>query len=144
MKNPLKSLILDTFFRYILPFIIVYGIYVLFFGEYSPGGGFQAGALLAFIVIITRLVQGKESIIDISGEKAILLASAGGFIFAFIGLLPVIFGGNIFNYGVFPLDLPENEIRPLGILGIEIGVTMCVMGVIISIYDALTGKDEAE
>ena len=47
MKEPFGGLILNVAFRMLVPFTITYGIYVLCLGEFSPGGGFQAGALLS-------------------------------------------------------------------------------------------------
>ena len=44
MKKAFGGLILDTSFRILVPFTLVYGMYILTHGEYSPGGGFQAGA----------------------------------------------------------------------------------------------------
>ncbi|MBQ2014591.1 MAG: hypothetical protein II242_05340, partial [Peptococcaceae bacterium] len=42
MKKPFGGIVLDSSFRIIIPFTLVYGIYILTHGEYSPGGGFQA------------------------------------------------------------------------------------------------------
>ena len=137
-----SSVVLDTFFRYMIPFVFVFGIYVLIHGEYSPGGGFQAGALLAFAVVLTRIVQDEYCVIDMSGKTAFLFAAAGSLIFALIGIGAVFFGGNVLDYGAYPINLPPMELRPLGIVGIEVGVTLTVAGVIISIYDAFTRKDE--
>ncbi len=142
MNRPFGTTILDTAFRYMVPFIMVYGVYVLLHGEYSPGGGFQAGALLAIAVVLTRLVQGREAVFDMKGDTAIILAGLGTLIYAGLGVLTVIWGGNFLDYAAIPLDLHAKELRPLGILVIEVGVTICVMGVIIAIYDALTRKDD--
>ena len=51
MKKPFGGIVLDTAFRLIVPFSLVYGVYVLIFGEAGPGGGFQAGALLSIGVV---------------------------------------------------------------------------------------------
>lgn len=142
MRRRFGSIILDASFRYLVPFILVYGIYVLIHGEYSPGGGFQAGTLLAISIVLTRLVQGDEARFDITGNTAVILAGFGTLIFAFVGILTTFWGGNVFEYGMLPFDMEKSELHPLGILGIEIGVTICVMSVIIAIYDALARKDD--
>ncbi|MBZ4686678.1 MAG: mrpB [Clostridiales bacterium] len=144
MNKPFGSIVLDISFRYLVPFILMYGIYVLIHGEYSPGGGFQAGALLAIGIILARLIQGEESSFNISGDTAVILAGLGTLIFAGVGVISLIWSGNVLEYGVFPLNVhKESELHPLGILGIEIGVTICVAAVIIAIYDALTRRDDA-
>lgn len=43
MKKSFGGIVLDSSFRIIIPFTLVYGMYILTHGEYSPGGGFQAG-----------------------------------------------------------------------------------------------------
>ena len=58
MRKPFGGIVLDSAFRLVVPFTIIYGVYVLTHGEFSPGGGFQAGALLAVGIVLARLVQG--------------------------------------------------------------------------------------
>ncbi len=55
MKEPFGGIILNVAFRMLIPFTIVYGVYVLCLGEFSPGGGFQAGALLAVGVFTGKI-----------------------------------------------------------------------------------------
>ena len=144
MNLPFGSVVLNTSFRYMIPFILQYGIYVLVHGEYSPGGGFQAGTLLAIGVILARLVQGEGASFDITGNTALIFAGLGTLIFAGIGVLSLLWGGNVLEYGVFPLEVDKaSELHPIGILGIEVGVTICVAAVIIAIYDALARRDDA-
>ena len=42
--------------RMLVPFILLFGLYVQFHGDYGPGGGFQAGALIAAAFILYALV----------------------------------------------------------------------------------------
>lgn len=142
MNERFGGIILNTAFRYMVPFTLVYGAYVLFHGEYSPGGGFQAGALFAIGVVLTRLVQGDEAVLNITGNSALILAGFGAFIYGGLGLFSVFLGGNMLEYGVLPFNLTEQELNAIGILGIEIGVTICVMGTIIVIFDALSRRED--
>lgn len=142
MNREFGSIILSTVYRYFIPFILIYGVYVLMHGEYSPGGGFQAGALFGIAVVLDKLVQGDKAVFNISGSAAIILAGIGTFIYAFIGVLSMVFKGNFLDYGVLPLALKESERHAMGILGIEIGVTICVMATIIVIFNALTRREE--
>lgn len=137
MHHRFGSVILDTAFRYLIPFILVFAVYVLVWGEYSPGGGFQAGVLLAVAVILVRLVRGEESRWGISRNAAVALASAGTLIYAGMGLITSMLGGNVLDYGVLPVADHPAEARALGILGIEIGVTTAIMGVFVLIFDLL-------
>ena len=40
--------------KLILPFILLFALYVQFHGDYGPGGGFQAGVIAAGMVILLR------------------------------------------------------------------------------------------
>ncbi|MDD2401033.1 MAG: MnhB domain-containing protein [Clostridia bacterium] len=142
MNKRFGTIVLDTSFRFIIPFIMVYSVYVLIHGEDSPGGGFQAGALFGIVFVLSRLVQGEDCALKISGTKAIMLAGVGTAIYGFVGVLTLIFGGNFLQYGALPLNMHEPERHAMGILGIEIGVTLCVMATIIAIFDALTRREE--
>jgi multicomponent Na+:H+ antiporter subunit B len=142
MGKRFGTIVLDTAFRFIIPFIMVYGVYVLIHGEDSPGGGFQAGALFGIAIVLSRLVHGEEAIVNISGNTALVLAGVGTFIYGFVGILTLLCGGKFLQYGILPLHMPEPARHALGILGIEIGVTICVMATIIAIFDALTGREE--
>ncbi|KUO51271.1 MAG: hypothetical protein APF76_17475 [Desulfitibacter sp. BRH_c19] len=142
MKHPFSSIVLDTAFRVLVPFTIVYGVYVLVFGEYGPGGGFQAGALLAVGVLLSKMIQGKKAIFNIGGSKALILAGIGTFIYAAAGFTTMLFSGKFLEYESLPLMLHElAEFHVWGILWIEIGVTMCVMTTIIAIFSVLTGEE---
>ena len=46
--------------RFLIPVILVFGIYILLNGHLSPGGGFSGGAIMASALIIYGLVWGGE------------------------------------------------------------------------------------
>ena len=143
MKMEFTSIVLDTAFRVLVPFTLVYGVYVLIFGEYSPGGGFQAGALLALGVLLSKLIQGNQAAFNIRGTIALILAGIGTFIFAAVGIITMLWGGKFLEYDYLPIFASEPaDLHVLGILAIEIGVTMCVMTTIIAIFSVLTGEEE--
>ena len=142
MNNRFGTIVLDISFRVIVPFIMLYGVYVLIHGEDSPGGGFQAGALFGIAVVLSRLVHGEEAILNISGDTALILAGIGTAIYGAVGVVTLLFGGNFLEYGTLPLNISEPGRHALGILGIELGVTICVMSTIIVIFDALVGREE--
>ncbi|PKM95082.1 MAG: sodium:proton antiporter [Firmicutes bacterium HGW-Firmicutes-1] len=43
-------------------FIIIFGIYIIYNGHISPGGGFQGGAILAAVFIVHYLITEDKSI----------------------------------------------------------------------------------
>ncbi|HHY05919.1 MAG TPA: hypothetical protein GX532_02930 [Clostridia bacterium] len=143
MSERFGTIVLNTAARFVIPFVTLYGVYVLVGGgEGNPGGGFQSGAVLAIAIIISRLVYGEGAAFNISGDLALILAGIGTFIYAFVGVLTLLWGGNFLEYGIAPFLMSAAEKHSLGISGIEIGVTLCVMATIIAIFDALARKEE--
>ena len=61
MRTPFGSPVLDAACRLMVPFIMLFAVYVLVHGHDSPGGGFQAGAILAAILILIRMVHGEDA-----------------------------------------------------------------------------------
>ena len=142
MKDSFESIILTTAIRYITPFVLVYGVYVLFHGEFSPGGGFQAGGFLGIAVVLDRLVNAQKAVLFVPDKTAVILAGIGTFIYVFVGITAMMFAGNFLDYGALPFASTAAERHLQGISGVEIGVALCVMSTIIIIFDALArGKE---
>ena len=135
-----SSLIVDLACRVIVPFIFLYGIYVVFFGHYSPGGGFQGGTILAAGVILMRLGLGRKATYKKFPPKmGLILGAIGLLIYGGTGLVAVLSGGNFLDYSFLPISgMSDPEKHYYGILFIEIGVALGVFGVLTSIFDCLT------
>lgn len=144
MRFPFGSDVLDAVCRLLVPFMLLFAVYVVVHGHDSPGGGFQGGVICAAALILIQLVRGDEVGWGLSPTWALALACSGVGIFAGIGLVSIAFGRNYLDYSGLPLDLEPAEVRAMGILGIEIGVALGVTGVLVLIFDALTAWDRQE
>lgn len=144
MKEPFGGILLHIAFRLLVPFSLVYAIYVLILGETSPGGGFQAGVVLAFGIVLARLILGEDTpVFNIKLKNSLALAGIGTFIYALAGWLTLFGGGKFLDYGFLPFAIEEtHEFHALGILIIEIGVTVCVMMTILNIMDVVTKRSD--
>lgn len=114
--------------KFILPFIIMFGFYVQFHGEYSPGGGFQAGIIIAAGLILYALIFGSKELLQVIPLYCFqLIAGLGVLLYGFVGVFAMMVGGNFLEYSV----LLANKIagQHLGIILIELGVGMTVMSV---------------
>lgn len=121
--------------KLLAPFIVLFALYVQFHGEYSAGGGFQAGALLAAGIILFALLEGDERARQVIPAKTLFaLAVAGPLIYSGVGVLTMLLGGNFLGYNV----LAQNPVdgQHYGIIGIELGVGVAVTGVLLSIFHA--------
>ena len=144
MKTPFGSAVLDAACRILVPFVLLFAVYVVAHGHDSPGGGFQGGTILAAAVILIRLVHGQDAVWGLTRVGALRLACGGVGVFAGIGFLSLLFTGNYLDYGVLPLPLEAAKVRVVGTLGIEVGVAMAVTGVLVLIFDALTAWGEED
>lgn len=145
MKKPFGGIVLDVSTRLVIPFSMMYAIYVLAAGETSPGGGFQAGAVLALGLVFSRLVKGKFSTFNIKGTAAVGFAGLGAFLYCFTGWLSFSFGGQFLEYGHLPFRfLSYAKLHETGIFLIEAGVTICVMMTIVAILEALLKREDFE
>jgi multicomponent Na+:H+ antiporter subunit B len=123
-----------------VPFIQIFAFYVIFHGHYSPGGGFQGGALLAGSVLLQRVVFGKRgSQAGFATRLGIPFGVMGILLYAGTGFLAQVGGGNFLQYDHLPFGLSPVYLRNVGILLVEIGVAFAVMGTLVSIYDDLVG-----
>ena len=141
--------VLDSSFRLVVPVIMIYGIYVLFHGEVSLGGGFQAGALLACAYLLDRIIPSFDNRLGVLWEeKAVVLAGIGTFFYAFTGMLPMFCGGKFLEFGKLPFGIFLREgtvqLHSAGILMVELGVTLCVMAIIISILEVVLERTDFE
>ena len=146
MTRPSQSLIVTMVSRLITRLIQIFALYVIFHGHYSPGGGFQGGALLAASILLMRMTEGNAaSQRNFKSQRAVSLGAAGALIFAGVGIVTMLGGGNFLDYEhTRLLNLEPAKMRSLDILIIEIGVGLGVMSILVSIFDNLAhgGHDE--
>jgi multicomponent Na+:H+ antiporter subunit B len=136
--NPITTLISSV----VTPFIMLFGLYVIFHGHYSPGGGFQGGTLIAASIIIIRLSLGSDiGQLQFPSRLGTPLGSLGVIIYFGTGLSTVFFGGRFLDYQALPLAAEPMMRRSWGILFVEIGVGLAVLAILVSIYDDLLGGD---
>lgn len=125
--------------RLLIPFIILFGLYIQFHGEYGPGGGFQAGAIIASGIILYALLEGEAAALKAVPQSALMgLVIGGACLYGGVGLACIFLGGNFLEYTV----LSSNPVsgQQLGILLIEAGVGMAVCGALLSIFHAFAAR----
>ena len=122
-----------------LPFIVLFGLYVQFHGEYGPGGGFQAGAIIATALILYLLIEGEQAFLRVFPRGLMLgLMVGGALLYCSVGVAAMLMGGGFLDYSV----LLEDPVRgqQVGIILIEAGVGMCVCGALLAIFHAFTAR----
>jgi len=138
-----QQLILRIVTKMLIPFILLFALYVQFHGEYGPGGGFQAGVIFAAAIILYAMLFGLRTSRRVINQPFIQLAAAMGVLFyGSIGLVSLLNGGNFLDYSV--LDADPIAGQHLGILLIELGVGCTVASVMLIIFFNFAGRREVQ
>jgi multicomponent Na+:H+ antiporter subunit B len=121
----LKEMVLTSAYFTIFSFLMLYGFYVQFHGDFGPGGGFQAGVILAGSYVLLVFMYGKAVASKFISDAVLLaLLSLGVFIYGGTGLLSLILGGKFLDYYQFGKDFAHSY--HYGLFAIEFGVGMSV------------------
>lgn len=125
--------------RLLVPFIVLFGLYVQFHGDYGPGGGFQAGTLIAAGLILHALLEGEKAALRAVHRNVLFgLITGGALLYTGVGIAGMLLGGPFLDYSVLRADPVAGQ--HLGILLVELGVGMTVTGVLLTIFHAFAAR----
>ena len=134
-------LILRVVTKLLVGTIIVFALYVQFHGDYSPGGGFQAGVIMAVAFILYGVVFSLEKAKQVFPPWLVhKLMALGVLIYAGTGVYSFFVGYNYLDYGAMTPHHPVHG-QHYGILLVEFGVGVTVTGVMVAIYYAFAGRN---
>jgi multicomponent Na+:H+ antiporter subunit B len=134
-----SNAILRVVAKIFIPFILMFGLYVQFHGDFGPGGGFQAGVIFAAGFILHALVYGLDATQKVAKPTVVeALIAIGVLIYAVTGVVGLLKGGNYLDYGVLEHDPVHGQ--HLGILIVELGVGITVASVMLTIFYAFAGR----
>jgi multicomponent Na+:H+ antiporter subunit B len=126
-------LVLRVVAKVFLPFILLFALYVQFHGDFGPGGGFQAGVIIAAAVVFYALIYGLANARRVVSERLVeAMMAAGVLIYAGVGIIGLLLGGNYLDYFVLDRDPVHGQHR--GIFWVEVGVAITVSGVMLKIF----------
>lgn len=137
--------ILRVVAKFLLPYIILFAFYVQFHGDFGPGGGFQAGVILAASIVLYSLVFGLGAARRVLSPVTVeVMIAMGVLIYAGTGFACVLAGGNFLEYAAlehsfFPDFLPHGQ--HLGIFLVEVGVGVTVSAVMVEIFYVFAGHE---
>jgi multicomponent Na+:H+ antiporter subunit B len=137
------DLIIMNVCRLLIPFIQLFGLYVIAHGHHSPGGGFQGGVILGASVILLALSWDLRTASARMAETATgLMSAVGVLIYAGVGALCLALGANFLDYKALgPLMFVDPvAARSLGIFFVELGVGLAVMATMVLIYKNLASE----
>lgn len=133
------DVVLRVVIKLLLPFMMVFGFYMHFHGDYMPGGGFQGGVVVAAAVILYAIMFGLDRAIRVLPVIVVeKMVSLGVIIFAGTGVVTMMLGGNFLDYDMLAADPVKGQ--HLGIIIIELGVLISVTGTMLAIFYAFAGR----
>ncbi|HIG29336.1 MAG TPA: Na(+)/H(+) antiporter subunit B [Verrucomicrobiales bacterium] len=131
-----------------IPFILLFGLYVITHGELGPGGGFQGGVIVAASFILYCLIFGKKQGSRVLPERVTeCLAGFGVLLYAGTGITTMFLQGRFLDYevlwrrGIIP-ETGGGLGEVIGVTLVEYGVGITVASVMIIIFNMITEPDE--
>ena len=134
-----QYIVLRVVSRLLIPVILIFALYVQVHGEYSPGGGFQAGIMFTAAFVVYSLLFGLDEVQRAFPPVAAhVLSAAGALLYIAVGYATMLLGGNFLEYKVL---LPNDQAgETFGIIAIELGVGITVAAVALSLYYSFAGR----
>lgn len=128
--------IVCTVVKLLIPVIMIFGVYILFNGHLSPGGGFSGGAILGAGFILFAMAFGEEKAAEIITPKVIRTVTIASLSFYCLAKSYSFFTGNDFNgiHSVISPGTPGDFLSGGFILPLNIAVGCVVCCTMYSFY----------
>ncbi len=134
-----RHLVLRVITKLLIPFVLLFALYVQFHGDFGPGGGFQAGVIFGVGFILYVLVYGIESAKRVAPDGALrLLISGGLLLYIGVGYATLVLGGNFLDYGVLAHEPARGQ--HLGIFLVELGVGVTVAATMVTVFFSFANR----
>ena len=135
-----SHLILRVVSKLLIPFLLLFALYVQFHGDFGPGGGFQAGVIVAAAFVLYALIFGLNTIQKVIPPTLLeVLVPTGVLIYAGVGVATWVLGGNFLDYNMLDSHDPSHG-QHLGILLVEAGVLVTVASTMLLIFYTFAGR----
>jgi multicomponent Na+:H+ antiporter subunit B len=135
------DLLLRVAAKFLLPWVLVFGSYVQFHGDYGPGGGFQAGVIVAAAIILYGLLYGLERAMRLVPIGLVeFLIPFGVLVYAGVGVAGFLAGGggNFLDYSRLASDQVHGQ--EWGVFLVEAGVFLTVSSTMLALFYAFAGR----
>ncbi len=129
--------------KLLIPYMLLFALYVQFHGDFGPGGGFQAGVIAAAAIIFYALIFGLPAARRLAPDAVVeAMVALGVLIYAGVGVAGIVLGGNYLDYFVLDRDSVAGQHR--GIFWVEVGVAVTVSGVMLKVFYMFAGRGRVE
>ncbi len=141
-----NDIIIKSITRLVIPFIQVYGIFIILHGHVSPGGGFAGGALIGTSLVLYTIVFGIDASKRKFSHRVSEYAESGGILFYdFLGLIGLVLTGSFLTNieAGFPLGNPGTILSGGMIPLLMVGIGIKVASTFITLFHILIEEESA-
>lgn len=147
-----EKLILRVVSKALIPFILLFALYVQFHGDFGPGGGFQAGVIFAAGLVLYGVIFGLSALKQLIPPRVVEIGAAlGVLLYGSVGVASLLLGaghegdgvGNFLDYNVFGHHVGHGvdaHAQHMGILLVELGVGVTVTFAMLGIFYMFAGR----
>ncbi|MBL0726006.1 MAG: hypothetical protein JJW01_03565 [Alphaproteobacteria bacterium] len=145
-NKKIENVVVNLLSKIVIPLILMFGFYIQFHGEVSPGGGFQSGIIFAVAFMMRDMLMSVQNSEDataalnrlIPNWLALQFAAGGALIYGTTGVLCILLGYSLFDYEAFASTILLGG--QIGLTAIEIGVCCTVFGAMMLIYNSFINE----
>lgn len=137
-----ESPIIMATVRVITPFVFTFGLFVMFHGADSSGGGFQGGVIVGTVVLMLGIAFGIEVTRDWIGPRIpVVLIGIGVLAFLLAGIGSVLLGEAFLQYTAYPVP----HASKYGIEFVELAIGLIVAGIVTGLFFVIAaGMEDTE
>ncbi|OFT62648.1 NADH:ubiquinone oxidoreductase [Brachybacterium sp. HMSC06H03] len=133
-----RMVILEVITRIAFPMMMMFSAYLLMAGHNLPGGGFAGGLVAGLALAVRYLAGGRYELTEAAPVQAGFVLGAGMALAVISGVLPVLFGANVFSQATPVVHVPLlGELHFPTALLFDLGVYLVVVGVMLDFLRSL-------
>ena len=133
-----RMVILEVITRIAFPMMMMFSVYLLMAGHNLPGGGFAGGLVAGLALAVRYLAGGRYELTEAAPVQAGFVLGAGMALAVISGVLPVLFGANVFSQATPVVHVPlRGELEFPTALLFDLGVYLVVVGVMLDFLRSL-------
>jgi multicomponent Na+:H+ antiporter subunit B len=145
LKSYVESPIIMATVRVVSPFVFTFGLFVMFHGADSAGGGFQGGVIVATVLLMLGIAFGIDPLREWVGESALVaLLVFGVAAFLAIGVGTVALGGGFLEYAAIADALGYKDAVKYSIEAVELAIGVIVASTITGLFFAIDAGTDGE
>jgi multicomponent Na+:H+ antiporter subunit A len=140
LEDVRRSVVFEVVARTVFPVLMIFSVYLMFTGHYTPGGGFAGGLVAGLALAVRYLAGGRRELDAAAPVDAGVVLGSGLAVAALSGIVPVLVGANTFQSGVFDIPVPLlGEVHVVTSVAFDVGVYLVVIGLALDVLRSLGG-----